>query len=204
MEQESGRNTCEIVLYQPDNTIRLDVMLENETVWLTLNQMAYLFNRDKSVISRHISNIYQEEELVKHSTVANFATVQIEGGREIERVIEYFNLDVIISVGYRVKSKQGVKFRQWASRVLKDYLLRGYVINQRIAALENFAIKTERRLTISEHELANLKLHIEAVLADINDINEDTRIQLELANQSLAELQVGNRLKERNPIGFRM
>jgi hypothetical protein len=204
METGNSKNTGEIVLYQPDNSIRLDVMIENETVWLTINQMAYLFNRDKSVISRHISNIYREEELFGDSTVAKFATVQIEGDRTIERDIDYYNLDVIISVGYRVKSKQGVQFRQWASRVLKEYLIRGYVINQRIAALEDFAIKTERRLTVSEYELVSLKHHLEAVLTDINDINEDTRIQLELANQSLAELQVRNKelTKSRNPVGF--
>jgi len=120
--------------------------------------------------------------------------------------MDYYNLDVIISVGYRVKSKQGVKFRQWASRVLKEYLFRGFVINQRIAALENFAIRTERRLTMSEHELESLKLHIEAVLADYNDISEDTRLQLEFINQKIAELQVKNRElnKPRNSVGFKM
>ena len=94
----------EIILYQPDETIRLEVKLEDETVWLTLNQIAYLFNRDKSVISRHINNIFKEKELECRATVAKYATVQNENGRIVERQIEYYNLDVIISVGYRIKS----------------------------------------------------------------------------------------------------
>ena len=93
--------------------------------------MAELFARDKSVISRHINNIYNEEELDRNSTVANFATVQNESGRTVTRNIDYYNLDVIISVGYRVKSKEGTKFRQWANNVLKDYMLKGYAVNQK-------------------------------------------------------------------------
>jgi len=167
--------------------------------------MAKLFDRDKSVISRHITNIYKEEELIIDSTVANFATVQIEGERMIERSIEHFNLDVIISVGYRVKSKQGVQFRKWASGVLKEYLLRGYAINQRFERLENFVIKTNQRLTVTEYEIDQLKQYIEMLLSDFNDINENTRIQLELINKTLAELQVKNKTldKPRNPVGFR-
>ena len=104
----------EIVVYQPDEIVNLEVRVENESVWLSLNQIAMLFDRDKSVISRHISNIYKEKELVKDSTVAKNATVQIENGRSIVRQIEYYNLDVIISVGYRVKSQRGTQFRIWA------------------------------------------------------------------------------------------
>jgi len=139
-------NQNEIILYQPDNSIKLEVRLENETVWLSLSQIATLFNRDKSVISRHIKNIFEEEELFMDSTVANFATVQIEGGKMVERDIEYFNLDVIISVGYRVKSKQGVRFRQWANPILKDYLLKGYVVNQRIERLEYRMTEAENKI----------------------------------------------------------
>ncbi|MCL4385482.1 MAG: virulence protein RhuM/Fic/DOC family protein [Actinobacteria bacterium] len=121
-----------IVIYQTnDGKVELDVKLEKETLWLTLNQMALLFQRDKSVISRHIKNIYKTEELNKKSTVAFFATVQNEGGRLIQRQMEYYNLDMIISVGYRVNSKQGTQFRIWATKVLKDYLVQGYVINQK-------------------------------------------------------------------------
>jgi len=198
-------NKGEIILYHSDNSIRLEVRVEDETVWLSLNQMSKLFDRDKSVISRHITNIFKEEELVMDSTVANFATVQIEGDRMIERYIEHFNLDVIISVGYRVKSKRGTQFRQWANRVLKEYLLRGYAINKQIERVENFAIETERRVTETEKKIGFLTHYIETVLSDNNDINEDTRMQLELINEALAKLQSDHHLmtKPRNPIGFR-
>jgi hypothetical protein len=141
-------NTGEIILYQPDNALKLEVRLEEETVWLSLNQMTALFNRDKSVISRHIKNIFEEEELYMGATVANFATAQIEGDRMIERDIEYFNLDVIISVGYRVKSKQGTQFRQWANRVLKNYLLKGYAVTQRIERLEHKVIEHDQKFDL--------------------------------------------------------
>ena len=154
-------NKGEIVLYQPDNAVKLEVRLEDETVWLSLNQIADLFERDKSVISRHIKNIFKEKELFKDSTVANFATVQIEGGRTIERDVEYYNLDVIISVGYRVKSQRGIQFRQWANRVLKEYLLKGYAINQRIERVEKFAIETEKRVTESEHRITDTEKKID-------------------------------------------
>ena len=201
----SNQNTGEIILYQPDNTVRLEVRVENETVWLSLNQMATLFDRDKSVISRHITNIFKEEELTRESTVANFATVQIEGDRTIERDIEYFNLDVIISVGYRVKSKRGTRFRQWANPVLKNYLLKGYAISQHVERMENFAIEAERRITQAETKIDILIHHVDDVVADYNDINEDTRMQLEHISQILAKIQVNQRLidKPRNPIGFK-
>ena len=129
-------NAGKIILYQADSSVELEVLLENETVWLSLDKMSELFQRDKSTISRHIKNVFEEKELQKNSTVANFATVQMEGNRQVERYIEYFNLDVIISVGYRVKSKQGTRFRIWANSVLKDYLLKGYAINQRFERIE--------------------------------------------------------------------
>ena len=120
----------EIILFE-NQGIKLEVNLKDETVWLNLEQMAELFKRDKSVISRHINNVFKEEELDRNSTVANFATVQNESGRTVTRNIDYYNLDVIISVGYRVKSKEGTKFRIWASKVLKDYMLKGYAVNQK-------------------------------------------------------------------------
>ena len=126
-------NRGEIIIYRAeDNTIQLDVRMENETVWLNLNQMAMLFDRDKSVISRHIRDVFRERELSKEATVAKNATVQIEGGRAIVRQMDYYNLDVIISVGYRVKSQRGVQFRQWANKILKDYLVKGYAINEKL------------------------------------------------------------------------
>ena len=128
-------NTNKIEIYQTeDGKIQLDVRLENETVWLTQAQMAELFQTDRTSIVRHINNIYKTEELQRESTCAKIAQVQIEGNRKVSRKVPYFNLDMIISVGYRVNSKRGVKFRQWANSVLKDYLLRGYAINEKRTA----------------------------------------------------------------------
>jgi len=118
----------EIILFE-NQEVKLEVNIKDETVWLSLDQMAKLFNRDKSVISRHIKNALEEE--LDDSTVAKFATVQKEGIREVTRNIEYYNLDVIISVGYRVKSNNGIIFRKWANKILKDYMLKGYAINQK-------------------------------------------------------------------------
>jgi len=121
----------EIKIYKTEEgKTSIAVKLEKETVWLNLNQISELFERDKSVISRHIRNVFKEGELEKYSVVANFATVQKEGEREILRNIDYFNLDVIISVGYRIKSKRGTQFRIWANQLIKDYLIKGYAINQ--------------------------------------------------------------------------
>ncbi len=110
---------------------KVEVRLEAETVWLTLNQISDLFERDKSVVSRHLSNIFKEKELSKKSTVAKFATVQKEGKRQIVRDIECYNLDAIISVGYRVNSKRGTQFRIWATNVLRKHLVEGYTLNQK-------------------------------------------------------------------------
>ena len=127
-----SENKGELIIYQTeDGLTKIDVRMENETVWLSLEQMAELFQRDKSTISRHIKNVFQEGELTEDATVANFATVQSEGDRQVTRNITYFNLDVIISVGYRVKSNRGVEFRRWANSVLKQYILQGYAVNQR-------------------------------------------------------------------------
>ena len=122
-----------IVIYQTaDGQTAIDVRLENETVWLTQAQMALLFQTDRTSIVRHINNIYKLEELEREGTCAKIAQVQTEGSRRVARTIPYFNLDMIISVGYRVNSKRGVKFRQWANKVLKEYLIKGYAVNERI------------------------------------------------------------------------
>ena len=126
----------EIVMYQPDETIRLEVRVENETVWLNRQQMATLFGRDVKTIGKHVNNALHEE-LANVPTVANFAIVQNEGGRIVTRNVDFYSIDMIMSVGYRVKSEQGIMFRRWANQVLKDYLLKGYVVNQRITALEH-------------------------------------------------------------------
>ncbi len=128
----------EIIIYKdPNKQTKIEVKLENETVWLSLDQIAELFDRDKSVISRHIKNIFVEKELDKDSVVANFATTAADG--KIYNV-DYYNLDVIISVGYRVKSQRGVQFRIWATKTLKEYLIKGYAINESrlLAAREKF------------------------------------------------------------------
>ena len=122
-----------IIIYQTeDGQTQIDVRLENETVWLTQAQMAELFQTDRTSIVRHINNIYKDEELVRESTCAKIAQVQSEGKRSVKRTIPFFNLDMIISVGYRVNSKRGVRFRQWANRILKEYLINGYAVNERI------------------------------------------------------------------------
>lgn len=136
----------EVLLYQPDSSISIEVLMEADTVWLSLGQMSMLFDRDKSVISRHIRNIYSEGESQKEATVAKNATVQEENGRRVVRQIEYYNLDVIISVGYRVKSLRGTQFRQWANSILKEYLLKGYAINNRFEQLERRVAKTEEKI----------------------------------------------------------
>lgn len=122
-----------IVIYQTeDGQTQIDVRMEDETVWLTQAQMAELFQTDRTSIVRHINNIYKIDELDRDSTCAKIAQVQIEGNRKVNRSISFYNLDMIISVGYRVNSKRGIKFRQWANRVLKDYLVKGYAVNERI------------------------------------------------------------------------
>lgn len=120
----------EFLFYQSDDgRIRLQVRVQQETVWLSLNQMADLFQRDKSVISRHISNVFGEGELIREATVAKSATVQTEGGKQVMRDIEFFNLDVIISVGYRVKSQRGTQFRIWATQRLREYIVKGFTMD---------------------------------------------------------------------------
>lgn len=148
----------QIILYQAeDETTSLEVRLENETVWLNRHQISYLFDRDIKTIGKHINNVFNENELEKSLTVANFATVQNEGGRIVERQIEYYNLDVIISVGYRVKSKRGTQFRIWANKVLKDFLLKGYAVNHRLSQLEN-------DMHTVKNKLNEFDLHIKTAL----------------------------------------
>ena len=123
----------QIILYKTQGgETKIEVRLANETVWLTADQMAELFQRNKSTISRHIKNIYESGELEQNRTVAFFATVQNEGQRKVERNIAYYNLDMIISVGYRVNSHRGVQFRQWATQVLKEYMIKGFVLNDEL------------------------------------------------------------------------
>lgn len=135
-------NQGEIILYQPDSEVKLEVRLEEETVWLTQAQIVELFQSSKANISEHIKNIYEQEELEESATVRDFRTVRQEGKRQVVRNLTYYNLDAIISIGFRVNSKRGIQFRQWANKVLKEFLLKGYSINRRLSELEH---------TVAEH-----------------------------------------------------
>lgn len=121
----------DIFIYEKNNKIQVEITYENNSLWLSLNQIATLFDRDKSVISRHIKNIYNEDELPEYSTVAKNATVQKEGKRKVLRQIEFYNLDIILAIGYRVSSAKGTQFRIWATNTLKEHLTKGYSINQK-------------------------------------------------------------------------
>jgi prophage maintenance system killer protein len=152
--QESGG---EIVVYEArDGDVRVDVRLENETVWLSLNQMAELFGRDKSVISRHLKAIYESGELDRTATVAENATVQQEGGREVLRQIEFYDLDAILSVGYRVNSIRGTQFRRWATKTLRDHLVLGYTLNEN--RLRARGVEFEQAVALLSSTLRNQQL----------------------------------------------
>ena len=141
-----NQNNGEIILYQPDSSIRLEVRIQEETVWLTQQQMAFLYGVDRTVIVKHIGNIYKTKELHESATCAKIAQLQSEGGRNVLRKVNLYSLDMIISVGYRVNSVNATRFRQWANSVLKEYLLRGYAINQRFERLEQRVTKTEEQI----------------------------------------------------------
>lgn len=150
-------NQGEIILYQPEETIKLEVRLENETVWLNRQQLSELFDRDIKTIGKHINNALKEE-LTNMVTVAKFATVQKEGDRIVTRQVEYYNLDMILSIGYRVKSQRGVEFRRWSNNILKDYLLKGYSINQRLNDIEQ---RMDSRLMQYEQRLNTIDQKID-------------------------------------------
>ena len=133
----------EVILYQPDSEVKLEVRLEDETVWLSIEEMAQLFDRDISVIGKHIRNVFKERELVKESVWAKFAYTASDGKTY---QVDYYNLDVIISVGYRVKSVRGTQFRIWANSVLKEYLLKGYSVNRRLEQIDTRLQKHERKI----------------------------------------------------------
>ncbi|HLA81018.1 MAG TPA: RhuM family protein [Thermoleophilia bacterium] len=207
----SDGSTGEVVLYSaPDGTVTIDVRLERENIWLSLNQMAALFERDKSVISRHLRNVFATKELEREATVAFFATVQDEGGRRVERQIEYFDLDAIISVGYRVNSKRGTQFRIWATRVLRDHLVQGYTVNQNRLRDLNQAVRliaeTANRKDLSGDEA-------QALLAIVGEYNRALDLLDDYDHQRVAKpessrevryvldhsqaLQIVGRLRER-------
>ncbi len=160
-----GDNRGEIVLYLPEGEVRLEVRVENETVWLTQAQMAELFNKVPQNITIHIKNIYKEGELDRASTCKEYLQVAHEGYREVTRLLKFYNLDVIISVGYRVKSIAGTRFRQWALSVLKDFMLKGYAVNQR-------KIATDLQIVDRLHEQRQLIENQGAKIAEFKDAAE--------------------------------
>jgi hypothetical protein len=154
----------EIIIYQPDNlTERIEVRMEDETVWLSLNQIATLFDRDKSVISKHLKNIFKEEELMKISVVAFFATTASDGKTY---QVEHYNLDAILSVGYRVNSKRGTQFRQWTTQRLKDYLIKGYAVNNRINRIEDHVDGLTKKIDNIELQLSTKLIPTQGVFMD--------------------------------------
>jgi hypothetical protein len=165
-------NKGEIILYQPNTSVQLEVRMEADTVWLNRQQISVLFDRDIKTIGKHINNALSEE-LKGIPTVAKFATVQQEGNRMVTRNVEYYNLDVIVSVGYRVKSQRGIEFRQWANSVLKDYLLKGYSINHRMTQIEN---KIEKHNKIIEEHDKKIDFFIRSSLPPIEGIFFDGQI----------------------------
>ena len=151
----------QIAIYQTaDGKTQIDVRMEKDTLWLTLLQMAELFDRDKSVISRHLKNIFDTGELPREATVAKSATVQTEGGRHVSREIEYFNLDAVISVGYRVNSIKGTQFRIWATQRLREYLVQGYTLNQ--SRFDQNAAELQQALTLIRKAARSPELSAEA------------------------------------------
>ncbi len=161
----------EIVIYQPNElTARVEVRIEEETVWLNKEQMSLLFGRDRTVISRHINNIFKEGELQKEEVCAFFALTTQHGatkGKTQTKQVEYYNLDVIISVGYRVKSQQGTQFRIWANKILKDYLLRGYSLSNRINRIEENVFKLTDKIENIELQVnSNLLPHKQGIFFD--------------------------------------
>ena len=143
---ETQTKVGEVAIYNPDDSIRLEVRLADETVWLSQSQMGFLFGVNRTVIVRHIGNIYKSGELEELATCAKIAQVHYEGGRRVGRERKFYNLDVILSVGYRVNSRNATYFRKWANTVLKEYLIRGYAVNQRMDLLEKRVAKTEEKI----------------------------------------------------------
>jgi hypothetical protein len=157
----------EIIIYQADSLSEcIEVTLENETVWLSQQQMALLFNQSKQNISLHINNCFKEKELDRNSTVKDYLIVQMEANREVKRRIEFYSLDVIISVGYRVKSIKGTQFRIWANRILTEYLLKGYAINNRMNRFENQLEGLTNQVNQIEVQIKTKDLPVQGIFMD--------------------------------------
>ena len=192
----------EIVIFKTKEGPKIDVHLENETVWLNLNQLSTLFDTDKSGVSRHLKNIFDNKELQRDSTVAKIATVQIEGNRQITRNIEYYNLDVIISVGYRINSQRATQFRIWATKTLKDHLVKGYTINEKrlLSIQNNFNDLTETIEFLKEkakHEL--LTGQHEEILSLLSDYSKSLSL---LEQYDKDKLTLNKKSKEKYTINY--
>ena len=148
----------EIVVYQPNETVRLEVRVENDTVWLTQAQLCELFGVVKSNVSYHLKNIFSSGELSRLATVQEIRTVQNEGGRRVVRMVDVYNLDAIISLGFRINSKRGIEFRQWATVVIKNHMLQGVSVNQRMIAMED---RIGRRLSKHDADIVELRKDVD-------------------------------------------
>ncbi len=155
----TNTSTNEIVLYQPNETIQLEVRLQDKTVWLNQQQIAVLFGTQRQAITKHLKNIFESGELERQATCSILELVQKEGNRMVRRNVEIYNLDVIISVGYRVNTKRGIQFRQWANKIIKDYMLKGYAINQQMLAMEE---RIGRQLQRLRQKVVRLQPHGDA------------------------------------------
>jgi hypothetical protein len=175
--QIAAKSIGEIVMYQPEGEVRLEVRVENETVWLNRQQLAILFKRDVKTIGKHITNALNEE-LKDLATVANFATVQKEGTRSVSRMVEHYNLDMVLSIGYRVKSANGIKFRRWANQVIKDYMLKGFAVNQRMIA-------TEMQIANQFHEQQRLIENQGAAITDVKKSITEQNSRLSAVEQRI-------------------
>ena len=187
---EENQNKSEIILYQTeDGQTKIEVRLENETVWLTLNQLSELFQKAKSTISEHITNIIEEGELPREATVRNFRTVQIEKGRSVERKLDYYNLDVIISVGYRVKSIQGTKFRIWATQRLKEFLIKGFTLDDERLKAGGYLNKYFDELLERIRDIRTSEKNFYYKVRDIYSLSADYDPDTELTQKFFATVQ---------------
>ena len=168
-----------VAIYSPSESVRLDVRVNNDTVWLTQNQMGILFGVDRTVIVRHIGNIYKSGELLEESTCAKIAQVQNEGGRSVRRIQKYYDLDVILSVGFRVNSSKAIYFRRWASKILKDYLLGGHLIPSRIDTLEKRVSQVEEKMDL----FVNATIYTKA-------IDRQLRLDLQRHNEQYSPIEI--------------
>ena len=157
-KQKSRTMTDEIVLYKPDESVQLEVRVQDESVWLSQQQMGELFGVNRQAITKHLKNIYETKELDEMATCSILELVQTEGNRQVHRDVAFYNLDAIISVGFRVNTQRGIQFRQWANKVLKDYMLRGYAVNQRMLAMEE---RMDQRLMAHERRLEAVEEQID-------------------------------------------